>query len=98
MPDLETTFATLRDFYVSYYETPFELRDEGVMRERRELLLREGEIFRRPFLEVLPGYKSSNRSPAAAATDLGLDPDFADFVSCGLFPPGRDLYVHQFDT
>lgn len=98
MPDLKTVFDTLRDFYISYYETPFELRDEGLSAERRRLLLQDGEIYREPLIEVLPGYASSRQTIHDLVAELKLDPDVADFITQGLFPRGRALYEHQRDT
>lgn len=98
MRDPLAVFETLRDFYVTYYETPFELRDEGLSKERRDLLTSPGEIAQEPLLEVAPRYVSSKRTLARTCSDLGLDPEFAEFASKGLFPPDRKLHLHQHQT
>lgn len=95
MRDPLAVFETLRDYYISYYETPFELRDPGLSAERRKLLLQPGEIAQEPLLELLPKYQSSLLTLSAAATSLDLATDFSDFATAGLFPPNRELYLHQ---
>src|SRR5438874_335114 len=42
--DALAIFENLRDYYIRYYETPFSVRDEGVERERHDLLLADKTI------------------------------------------------------
>jgi DEAD/DEAH box helicase domain-containing protein len=49
-------FERIRDFYITYLETAFRLRDPLLTRERRRLLEREGALCTQPFLEPIPRY------------------------------------------
>src|SRR5207253_820924 len=84
----------LRSLYGRYLESAQPLRHEGLMRERADLLGREGALHRDPLIEPVPRYGEVG-TLAAACRDLGLSPEFADFAARGAFLPGRNLYVHQ---
>jgi DEAD/DEAH box helicase domain-containing protein len=89
------TFEKLRELYTMYYESPFALRHEALAAERRGLLEAEGNIYREPYIDLLPPYRSSGRKLPEAVRELGMPPDFADFAACGLFPPDLAPYEHQ---
>lgn len=98
-------FENLRDMYLRYLDSPFDLRYEDLSRERRELLDQDGRIYRYPLIEPVPAYKSSGQSFGQAAQDLltGLwqPAEIAgavDLVSRGLFPPDLSLHQHQRDV
>ncbi len=95
MNDPYGTFEKLREFYTMYYESPFALRHEALAAERRGLLEAEGNIYREPYIDLLPPYRSSGQKLPEAARELGMEPDFADFAACGLFPPDLKPYEHQ---
>jgi DEAD/DEAH box helicase domain-containing protein len=89
----------LLDTYVRYLNTPFRLRNVALQQEREELLREEGTIHQKPFVELLPGYKSSGRKIADVVAELGLTPSSAELVKNGLFQGvDRDLYTHQYDS
>ena len=95
-------FDDLREMYLRYLDSPFDLRYPDLVAERRELLNVDGRIFRQPLIEPVPSYESSNQAIGAIAHALlgnSWSPadisDFADFVSLELFPPGRLPYMHQ---
>jgi DEAD/DEAH box helicase domain-containing protein len=95
-------FDNLRDMYLRYLDSPFDLRYPDLVAERRDLLNADGRIFRRPLIEPVPAYQSSNQTFGQVAQDLlgsswsGTDIGaLADFVSLELFPPGRIPYAHQ---
>jgi DEAD/DEAH box helicase domain-containing protein len=95
-------FDNLRDMYLRYLDSPFDLRYPDLVAERRDLLNVDGRIFRRPLIEPVPAYQSSNQTFGQIAQDLlgaswsGADIGaLADFVSLELFPPGRIPYAHQ---
>ncbi|MHA6332664.1 DEAD/DEAH box helicase [Qipengyuania sp. CAU 1752] len=48
----------VRDAYLRYYDSAFWMRDEGVMAERRALLLEPGVMAQEPLLEAVPVYPS----------------------------------------
>ncbi len=98
-------FDTLRATYLRYLDSPFDLRYEPLVQERRSMLDRDGRLYRTPLIEPVPPYVSSGRSfPAAAASILNgawpapLVGELGDFVDRGLFPPQRHLYQHQYDA
>ncbi len=95
-------FDNLREMYLRYLDSPFDLRYPQLVSERRTLLNVDGRIFRQPLIEPIPAYQSSNQTFQAIAqallggswgqTDIT---DLANFVSLELFPPGRLPYTHQ---
>lgn len=96
-------FHNLRRMYLRYINSPFDLRYEGLSREREELLDRDGVLWRLPLIEPVPAYRTCghnfrtvahgllDRSWGASAVD-----EFAEFVECGF---SRDMlddpYLHQ---
>lgn len=95
-------FEGMRDTYLRYLDSPFDLRYDSLVAERRGMLDQDGRLYRRPLIEPAPPYRSSGLGFAAAATQIlsgsvspQLIADIAGFVSCGLFDPRRELYAHQ---
>ena len=98
-------FENLRDMYLRYLDSPFDIRYDDLCNERRQLLDADGRIYRNPLIEPVPAYRSTGHSFSKAAQKLlrGLwQPSeigsTADFISQGLFPPKFDLYQHQYDV
>ena len=98
-------FEHLRDMYLRYLDSPFDIRYGDLSRERRELLDQDGRIYRYPLIEPVPAYKSSSQSFGEAAQSLltGIwQPaeiaGAADLVSQGLFPSNLSLHQHQRDV
>jgi len=96
-------FERMRDTYLRYLDSPFDLRYDSLVAERRALLDADGHLYRHPLIEPAPPYAMSGRNFASAAAEIlnGLLPptlitDISDFVSQGLFPAGRELFDHQF--
>lgn len=94
-PDL--TFARLRDDLVRYYDTPFRVRLEEVMAERRDIVDRPSGVWQQPWIEVLRPYALSGVGLDAALRSAGASSDLIDFVRCGLFD-FDDVFVHQRDA
>ncbi len=95
-------FDDLRDMYLRYLDSPFDLRYPELVAERRALLSVDGRLFRQPLIEPIPAYRSSNQTfRAIAQARLGNSwsnaeiTDLADFVSLDLFPANRLPYAHQ---
>lgn len=88
----------LLEQYLRYYDTPFAVNSESVMRERRELLGAEGEISRDVWLEPIAPYKHYEADFAKACADAGAHPDLASFTEGRLLKPGQFLFTHQFDS
>jgi hypothetical protein len=47
-------FRNLRDLYLRYLDSPFDLRHPDLSRERRDLLDRDGRLWREPLFEPAP--------------------------------------------
>ena len=98
-------FENLRDMYLRYLDSPFDLRYSDLVAERRQLLDQDGRIYRHPLIEPIPAYRSSGQSISQAVQSVlgnswqqGDIADVANFVSQGLFPPSFTLYQHQSDA
>ena len=88
-------FESLLGHYLRYYETPFSVRDEHLSAERHKLLVSEGEIYREPWLEVLPRWETAGRRLSESCNHAGAPRDLADLASPGLFNEDVELYLHQ---
>ena len=104
-------FETLRETYFRYLDSPFDLRYPDLVRERRQLLDRDGRLYRNPLIEPVPAYQSSGETfpqtvhSLLSATRTQSERDnLSSFVSAGLFPATlpngqpRELYSHQRDA
>lgn len=94
MADPAATFTRLRDDLFRYYDTPYRLRSDGVMRERRSLLDRDGGAWREPWVEVLRPYAVTGLGADRAVRDAGAPYDLLPFARCGLLN-FDDLFTHQ---
>ena len=98
-------FEALRDIYLRYLDSPFDLRYPDLVAERRDLVDADGRLYRYPLIEPVPAYATCGEVfPQVAAAALGpnwpanIVADVAGFASQGLFPPTRQLYTHQRQT
>lgn len=91
------TFERLRDDLFRYYDTPFRLRLEAVMRERRLLLDRPGGAWQQPWVEVLRPYAVTGVGAERALADAGAPHDLLEFARCGLLD-FDDVFIHQRDA
>ena len=89
------TFRRLREAFFRYYETAFGLTDVRLAHERRDLLDRDGGIYRLPLLELRPEYATYGGPLAESVAASGAAPELTEFAAAGLMPPGRTLYRHQ---
>src|SRR5438094_7236692 len=87
-------FVSLKNTYLRYLDSPFDLRYPDLVLERRSLLDQDGRIYRRPLVEPVPQYRTCNQNFSQLAQALlgNLWPqadivDLSDFVSLDLFPP-----------
>ena len=55
-------FKSLRDTYLRYLDSPFDLRYSDLVRERRQLLDQNGRLHRDPLIEPVPAYLSSGQN------------------------------------
>jgi len=99
MRDPYGLYERLKSIYLRYYDSPFALRYDSLMRARRALLEVEGIAHREPYIELLPPYDSSNRTFEEACQELGLPLETARLSNAtGLFPEERQLYKHQWQA
>ena len=98
-------FENVRDMYLRYLESPFDIRYEDLSRERRQLLDQDGRIYRFPLIEPVPAYRSSGQVFGQAAQSLlsgSWQPaeihEVSEFIAQGLFPLKRRLHQHQRDV
>ncbi|WP_087508039.1 DEAD/DEAH box helicase [Cellulomonas iranensis] len=85
--------AYLKEAFLRFYETAYEVRDAGVRAERRRLLEAPGAAFSEPLLELLPRYQSAPDSLADVMAELGV-PEATELVQAGLLPHEHP-YAHQ---
>lgn len=53
-----SVFDYVRDAYLRYYDSAFWLRDQGMLAERRAILMSDGVLSREPLIEAIPQYPS----------------------------------------
>lgn len=87
------SYEYLRDSFLRFYDTAYELRDEKVSAERRRLLESHGVAFAEPFVELMPTYSSSETTTDALLAEVGVQ-SAAGLVRAGLLPYEYP-YAHQ---
>ncbi len=102
MKDPIGSFETIKENFIRYVQTAFGTKFEGIERERYALLNYDKVLYRKPWIEPLPDYVSSNKSiDDLTLEDLGnaLNTNeantFKELVKTGLFPAGIKLHAHQ---
>jgi DEAD/DEAH box helicase domain-containing protein len=101
MIDPFKSFEIIVNNYKRYIKTAFSTRFPSFEKERESLLDTDGVLYRQPWVEALPEYKSSGLRIDNLSTDAtGLSAEeleyFKELVKCGLFPENIELYEHQF--
>lgn len=102
MKDPIGSFEIIKENFIRYVETAFGTRFEGIEKERYALLNYDKVLYRKPWIEPLPDYVSSNKR----IEDLTLDDlgnalneaearKFKELVATGLFPSFAKLHAHQ---
>ena len=102
MKDPIFSFDTIKDNYIRYVETAFDTKFDSIDSERHDMLNRDKVLYREPWIEPLPDYKSSGINISAitkehvsnSMTDIELE-NFKSLVKCGLFSDAFPLYAHQ---
>lgn len=102
MKDPIGSFETIKENFIRYVKTAFRTKFEGIERERYALLNYDKVFYRKPWIEPLPEYISSNkRIDDLTLSDLGnaLNTNeantFKELVKTGLFPAEIKLHSHQ---
>src|SRR5437867_7196736 len=98
MNDPFHVFDEIRDAYLRYLDSPFRLRYQALLDERRDLLNQDRQLYRVPLIEALSPYESSEYNVAQACAALGVPAEAADFIARGLFRADLPLHRHQFDA
>lgn len=98
MDDPFRVFEEIRSAYLRYLDSPFRLRYDSLLEERRQLLDQDRQLYRLPLIEALAPYESSNLTVAQACAALGVPPEAADFITRGLFRADVPLHRHQFEA
>lgn len=96
-------FGSIRDAYLRYLDSPFRLRYQALINERRELLDRDGQLYREPLYEPISPYELSGKTAIDAAAELRTNPSVGDFLIQKLFERDRngnhrELYAHQLEA
>lgn len=100
MKDPIGSFETIKDNFVRYVKTAFKTKFNSLEEERENLLNEDKVLYRQPWIEPLPEYRSSGKTIGQLTPeDLpGLDESqretFKGLVSSGLIP-GYKLHHHQ---
>jgi DEAD/DEAH box helicase domain-containing protein len=101
MRDPITAFDTIKDNYIRYVETAFDTKFFSVNKERRRKLNTDKVLYREPWIEPLPDYKSSeftisrlSKNEVPNMTDSELEA-FKSLVKTGLFSDEFPMYAHQ---
>lgn len=102
MKDPIGSFEIIKENFIRYVETAFGTKFEGIEKERYALLNYDKVLYRKPWIEPLPDYVSSNkRIDDLSLADLGnaLNMNeantFKDLVKTGLFSANIKLHSHQ---
>lgn len=100
MRDPIGSFLTIKENFIRYVKTAFKTKFESLEEEREALLNEDKVLYRQPWIEPLPEYKSSKKNiNDLTAEDLpGLSDTqrnvFKGLVDQGLVR-GYELYIHQ---
>jgi len=98
MDDPFHVFQEIRSAYLRYLDSPFRLRYDALLEERRALLDQDRQLYRLPLIEALAPYESSDLTVAQACARLGVPSEAADFITRGLFRSDVPLHRHQFEA
>ena len=100
MKDPIGSFETIKENFIRYVKTAFKTKFDSLESERETRLNEDKVLYRQPWIEPLPEYKSSGKTiNDLTPEDLpGLNEEqqitFKGLVSQGLIP-GYKLYTHQ---
>jgi DEAD/DEAH box helicase domain-containing protein len=102
MKDPIGSFEIIKDNFIRYVETAFGTKFPGIEKERNELLNYDKVLYRKPWIEPLPDYISSEKTiDEVTPEDLGNAlneieiKNFKELVKTGLFPTNVPMHLHQ---
>lgn len=98
-------FEEIKEHYLRYFETAYKIADKDLDKERVDLLEKNGNLFKSPYIELLPEYNSypgindvTELAPMFNEAFGSADDSkqfFKEFIKVGLM--GYVPYVHQVD-
>ena len=95
-------FEEIKDSFKLYVQTRFATPQfPSVEQERKKRLDKEGLFYQKPWIELIPKYKSSGKNISDLTKDdlKDFSPDqikkFQDFIQAGLMKKNFELYQHQ---
>lgn len=104
MKDPIGSFETIKENFIRYVQTAFGTKFEGIEKERYALLNYDKVFYRKPWIEPLPDYISSNKyiddltlADLGNALNIQETNIFKQLVKTGLFPSDVKLYSHQIE-
>lgn len=92
------TFDEIRDAYLRYLDSPFRVRYDALLQERRALLNADRQLFRSPLIEPLSPYSLSEFTIPQACAHLGIRTEVGELLTSGLFRANLPLYQHQLEA
>ena len=88
----------MEEAFQRYFETAYTIRDEGIAKERLNLLQNSASTFAEPYLEMMPDYDSEDRSIEDIFAEFGIQ-NAGKLIESGLFPfKNAKLYRHQYEA
>jgi len=98
MDDPFRVFDNIKLAYQRYLDSPFRLRYDALLQERRSLLFRDRHLFREPLIEPIAPYEDCGKNVAQACRSLGIPAEAGEFITRGLFSRDVPLHQHQYDA
>ena len=90
---VDGAYASLRETFLRFYNTAYNLRDQAISAEREALLRRDGVALTTPYVELIPSYEPSTET-LAEVFDAVEVPMATDLIGSGLLPHAHP-YKHQ---
>lgn len=98
MHDLVGAYERMNQVYQWYIESAFPLRYQTLNEERKSLLSQPGILSQPPLLETIPVYPTSGLNLQQASEKLPNDYQDLCYLAGALFPDGRKLWRHQWES
>ena len=98
MHDLIGAYERMNQVYQWYIESAFPLRYQGLSEERKRLLSKGEILSQPPLLETIPVYPTSGLNLQEASQRLPKGYQDLYRLAQALFPDGRELWQHQWES
>lgn len=91
--------ASLEEAFVRYYETAFRIRDASIAEDRRNLMMRRGQVFAEPLIEPFPAYPAQDElEDALAGTEVAETALRRVLEALFDLGPGADVRLRRHQT